>query len=105
MNAPPIRKRRRFPKGSSDDIVRLNNLGMSLGSIGEILGMHATAITYRLKTLGIAPTDTRRSFMEDIYATMTAEQQQWLANKLDVGNPIKSFLQQLIVKEFERENP
>ena len=57
---------RRNRKGSDRDITRLNSLGFSLSKIGERLSCHPTSITLRLKSLKIAPADTRRAFMEDI---------------------------------------
>lgn len=101
MTGTPGTKRRNR-KGSDEDILRLNALGISLVSISQIIGCHPTAITLRLKNLGVPPTDTRRSFMEDIYAGMSVAQQEWLADQLSPADTIKDYLRRLLAKEFNR---
>lgn len=88
-------------KASDADIVRLNSVGLSLSTIAGVLGCHPTTITLRLKSLGIAPADTRRTFMEDIFVTLNEEQQEWLADQMSNGALIKDFVKNLITKEFE----
>lgn len=91
-------------KASDQDIVALNNVGLSLSGIAKRLGVHHTTITYRLKVLGIEPADTRRAFMEDIYDTLTPTQQRWLIQQLGAGQSIKDFVRSLLVKEFLDRN-
>src|SRR5690606_4562685 len=79
------------------DIVRLNYVGLPLKAIGEILGCHYATITNRMKAMNLAPVDTRRGFMEDIFKDLTADQQDWLSNYLYNNQvSIKSFLSFLI---------
>lgn len=74
------------------NIIRLNNAGLSLSTISEILGCHPSTITHRLKKLNIQAMDTRKAFMEDVIAELTEDEQQWLVEALDE--------QQLNIKEF-----
>lgn len=81
------------------DIVRLNYVGLPLKAIGEILGCHYATITNRMKAMNLAPVDTRRGFMEDIFKDLTPDQQDWLSNYLYNNQvSIKSFLSFLIQK-------
>lgn len=91
------------PKVSNRDIMKLNNLGLSQSSIGEILGCHTTTITHRLTKMGIQPCDTRRSFAEDLLHTLTNEQQHWLSAQLSTNFTIKEFVQRLLVTEYKTQ--
>jgi hypothetical protein len=91
-------------KVNDEDIVRLNSVGLSLGTIADILGCHPTTITLRLKALGIDPADTRRSFMEEIYMSLPANQQKWLVAQLGPHVSIKDFIKNMLVKEFISSN-
>ena len=91
-------------KASDEDIIRLNSVGLSLGTIGDLLGVHTTTITTRLAAMGIAPSDTRRSFMEGVYWELTREQQEWLKDQLGPHYSIKQFVTNLLVKEFFARN-
>lgn len=92
-------------KASDADIIRLNSVGLSLGTIAQALGTHPTTITLRLKSLKVAPADTRRTFMEDVFKSLTADQQEWLADQLGPHITIKTFVQNLIVKAYMHANP
>lgn len=74
-----VKKDRRV---SDQDIIRLNHVGLSLKAIAEKLGCHAATITLRLKALNVAPSDTRRSFMEQVFEGLTTEEQDWLSHYL-----------------------
>ena len=87
-------------KSNDNDIVNLNNVGLSLCGIAKRLDLHHTTITYRLKTLGISPVDTRRAFMEDIYESLTPSQQGWLIDQLSPGYTVKDFIRSLLIREF-----
>lgn len=87
-------------KASDEDIIKLNSLGLSLTTIGKILGCHPTAVTNRLKTLGIEPADTRRSFMEEVLNHLNDSQKEWLADQLGPHHTIKDYIRSLLVKEF-----
>lgn len=89
-------------KRKADDsrIIELNNVGLSLSRIAEILGVHHTTVTYRLKALGIQPADTRRCFMEGIFDSLSIQQQDWLISQLRPGVTVKDLLRGLLVKEF-----
>lgn len=87
-------------KADDNQIVALNNVGLSLTGIAERLDIHHTTVAARLRTLGIEPTDTRRAFMEDIFKTLTIQQQNWLSAQLGPGHSIKEFIRSLIIKEF-----
>lgn len=87
-------------KVSDLDIVQMNNVGLSLAYIGSRLGVHHTTVTYRLKSLGMQPVDTRRAFMEDIFESLTPTQQTWLMDQLGPGLSIKELVRSLLIKEF-----
>lgn len=91
-------------KASNEDIVKLNSVGLPLSTIGKMLGCHPTSITLRLQSLGIEPADTRRSFMEGIYTSLTPDQQEWLATQLGPHQTIKDFVKMLLLKEFFAQN-
>ena len=85
-------------KAIDADIIRLNSVGLSLGTIARALDCHPTTITLRLRSLKIPPADTRRSFMEDIFLTLTMEQQEWLADQVET-TAVKDYVKQLIVEK------
>jgi hypothetical protein len=87
-------------KATDEDIVRLNSLGISLAKIGEVLDCHPTTITVRLKQLGVAPANTRRSFMQDVVASFNERQIEMLADKLGPTFSIKDYVRNLIAKDL-----
>ena len=79
------------------DIKRLNHVGLGLKAIADLLGCHAATITLRLKAMGIEPTDTRRSFMEAVFTSLSPAEQDWLSHNLfNSGIGIKEFVATLI---------
>lgn len=92
-------------KANDEDIVRLNSVGLSLGTIAGILDCHPTTITLRLKALNVTPADTRRSFMEDIYKSLSVSQQKWLADQLGPHLSIKDFVRNMLVERFIASKP
>lgn len=100
----PVLRRNR--KSSDRDILRYNRIGMSLAGISTMFGCHPTSVTLRLKSLGVAPADTRRAFMEDIYASMPEDYIEVVADILEEGddsnkNTIKGYVRDLIVADIE----
>lgn len=91
-------------KANDEDIIRLNSVGLSLTSIARVLDCHPTTITLRLRSLGISPADTRRSFMEDVFTTLSIQQQEWLAEQLGPHISIKDYVRNLLVNEYLRKN-
>jgi hypothetical protein len=87
-------------KASDADIVRLNSLGRSLGTVAKKLGVHPTTITLRLQNLGIEPADTRRTFMEGILDSLSEAQEEWLSKQLGPHLSIKDYVQNLLVKDY-----
>lgn len=87
-------------KATDDDIIRLNSLGLSLGTVAEALGCHPTTITLRLKSLNVDPSDTRRAFMEDIVLSFSEKQLEWLSAQLGPHLSIKDYVKNLIVKDY-----
>lgn len=88
-------------KATDENIIRMNAVGLSLTTIAKELKCHPTTISARLQALGIAPADTRRSFMEEVILGLTAEQQQWLADQLGPTVSIKTVLRNLIMDSYE----
>lgn len=87
-------------KAKDEDIIRLNSLGFSLSFIAERLNCHPTTVTLRLQSLGIAPADTRRTFMEDIYKGMTEAQLDLLAEQLGPHLSIKDYIRNMLAKSL-----
>ena len=87
-------------KAHDEDILRLNSVGLSLSTIGDLLGCHPTTITIRLKALGVEPADTRRAFMEDVVRMLDDDQRNWLADQLSQTYTIKDFVRDLIADKF-----
>lgn len=85
-------------KASDYDIIRLNSVGLSLATIARLLGCHPTTVTLRLRSLNIPPADTRRTFMEDVFCTLTHEEQEWLANTMEGAMSLKELVRHLLAK-------
>lgn len=91
-------------KADDNRIIELNSVGLSLSGIAERLDVHHTTVSGRLNALGVAPADTRRAFMEDIFEGLTPSQQQWLIDQLGPGHAIKDFVRSLLIQAYlERE--
>lgn len=91
---------RRNRKATDKDVIRLNSVGLSLTTIGATLDCNPATISLRLKSLGIEPADTRRSFMEDIYLSLPDNQKAWLENQMGPHLHIKDFVRNLLVEKF-----
>lgn len=85
-------------KGSDRDITRLNSLGFALSKIGKLLNCHPTSITIRLKNLNIAPANTRRAFMTEIWDNLPTEYQERIADLIETGDlsNIQGYIRNLI---------
>ena len=96
---------RRNRKGSDETITRLNSIGLSLATIAGQIGCHPTSITLRLKSLKIPAADTRRAFMEDIYASLppdfVEELADILANGTNKPTSIKEYVKSLLVADVK----
>ena len=93
-------------KATDADIVRLNSVGLSLATIAKLLGCHPTTVTLRLKSLGVEPSDTRRTFMEDVFVQLDTDQQEWLADLLETKNiSIKTYVRRLLVEAHKKHIP
>lgn len=92
-------------KATDEEIIRLNSVGLSLRTISSILGCQRATISERLRNMGIAPADTRRSFMEDIVKSLSADQQEWLVQQLTEGVKINGFVRNLIIQAYKQDNP
>lgn len=89
-------------KASDEDIIRLNSIGISLATIARMMDMHPASVTLRLKSLKITPTDTRRSFMEDVFNNLPTNSQDLVAAHLAMnpGMSIRTYVSQLISKDL-----
>lgn len=96
--ATPTRKRAVVDNA---DVIRLNALGLRMSTIAEKLGCSTITVTNRLKALGVPVVDTRRSFMDDVYAALEPAEQEWLADYLFVNEATsKDLVVQLIKSAF-----
>jgi hypothetical protein len=83
------------------DIKRLNHLGLGLKAIADLLGCHPATVTLRLQALGIDATDTRRSFMEQVFNGLNKQEQDWLSHNLfNNGIGIKDFVIMLVKEAY-----
>jgi len=91
-------------KGSDEDIIALNALGFSLATIAKRLGCHPTAISLRLKSLGIPAMDTRRAFMEEIITSLPGSPETAILNQLMHADgsmlSIKEYVRRLILNDL-----
>lgn len=87
-------------KASDQQIIRLNSVGLSLGTIAKMLKCHPTTVTLRLQDLSIPPADTRRAFMEDIYLSLSPVMQEWLADQLGPSTSVKDFMKSLLIERY-----
>ena len=87
-------------KASDEDLIRLNSVGLSLNTVGKLLSCHPTTVTLRLRELGVEPADTRRAFMEDIYMSMSPNQQTWLSEQLGPHFSIKDLIKNMLAQSF-----
>lgn len=92
-------------KVRDQDIIALNSVGISLAGIARRLNCHHTTVTARLASLNIEPADTRRSFMEDIFDSLTDRQKEWLFYQLGPTRSIKDYVKSLIINEYVSKNP
>ena len=90
-------------KAEDAEIIRLNSIGLSLATIANELNCHPSTVTLRLKSLGIPPADTRRTFMEDVLLGMTYEQKLWLIDVMADGRDLKEYVRGLPVTQFNRQ--
>lgn len=91
-------------KASDEDLIRLNSMGLSLGTIGRMLGVHPTTVTIRLQNLGIRVADTRRTFMEDVLGTLPPATCDWVADQLGPHHSIADFIRNLLTEAYVRRN-
>ena len=92
-------------KATDQDLITLNSVGLSLGTIAKLLGCHPTTVTQRLKALKIEPADTRRTFMEDIFRSLNQDQQEWVASQVSGTKSIKEYVRELIIKDHQENKP
>jgi hypothetical protein len=90
-------------KASDWDILRLNSVGLSLATVAKVLGCHPTTVTLRLRSLGVPPADTRHTFMEDVFVTLTPAEQEWLADTLSTGLTLREYIRSLIAAAHKAE--
>lgn len=81
-------------------IFRLNNVGLALSTIAELLSCHPSTVTNRLRAMNVPINDSRRAFMEELLQLLDVDTQNWLVDELvDREMNSKEFLALLIKKE------
>ncbi|QDH84189.1 hypothetical protein Axy13_036 [Achromobacter phage vB_AxyP_19-32_Axy13] len=91
-------------KAHDEDILRMNYVGLSLGTIAKTLGVHPTTVTLRLQSLNVNPADTRRTFMENVLKPVPDTVTDWLADQLGPTYQIREFVRDLLVKAYNERN-
>jgi len=87
---------------AEQDVLRLNHVGIGIKAIAGLLHCHSATVSDRLKEAGVAPTDTRRSFMESVFLALSEEQQDWLSTYLySRGISVQDYLVGLIKADHE----
>lgn len=94
----------RRTKACDNTMIRLNSIGISLTKIGELLDVHPTTVSGRLKILGIEPTYKTHAFMEDIIEKLPEETSAWLYEKCSRAYPIKDLIRTLLIKAQEEDS-
>lgn len=84
----------------AEEIIRLTNVGVTLKGIADRLGCSSAAVSLVLKNLGLTPLDTRRSFMEDIYESLTDPQKEYLMDQVETHMNVKQYIRSLLIKDF-----
>ena len=90
-------------KASDEEIVTLNNMGMSVTGIAEYFGMHPTSVSARLKRMNIPVVNPRHAFMDGLLRTLTESELLWLSEQVSVKYPINAFIRDLIVKAHKNQ--
>lgn len=91
-------------KATDAEIIRLNNCGLSLQTIGKMLSIHPSTVTIRLRSLGLEPADTRRSFMEDVFRALPNHEREWLSDQLNQGIDVKTYVLTLLRSRYAAQN-
>lgn len=92
---------RRMDRVRDTDVMRLNYAGYSHKAIAVELNCHPATVTQRLQALGVKPTDTRRSFMEQVIKGLTQDERDWLTSFLFTHEiPIADFVTQAIKEAY-----
>lgn len=95
-------RKKRATNISDLDVKRYNHVGIGLGEIGKKLNCNPVTVANRLRDLGIKVVDTRRSFMAQVFETLSQEEQDWLTNNLYSAEvSIHDFVSTLIKQAFE----
>ncbi|QDH83944.1 hypothetical protein Axy10_043 [Achromobacter phage vB_AxyP_19-32_Axy10] len=89
-------------KAKDEDILRMNYVGMSLGTIARTLGVHPTTVTLRLQNLNVEPADTRRTFMEHVLKPLPVHIADWLADQLGPTYQIRQYVRDLIQEAYDK---
>ena len=88
-------------KFTDNDLIILNNIGLTTSTIAKILGVNQSAIYPRLKKLGLQafyPRGKSKSFMEDVFFELSIEEKGFLAEKAQ--NNVKNYIINLIKKDY-----
>jgi len=91
-------------KMKSEDLLRLNAVGISQGTIARMHDCSMAAVSMRLKALNVPPVDTRKSFMEDVFTGLPEHLQEGLADHLQ-QNPlytINDYVRELIARDISQ---
>lgn len=91
-------------KATDHELLQQNALGRSLQGVGDIFSLHPTSVSARLRNLGVAPADTRRSFMDEVLAGLTPDQLSWLSQQVSPEKNIKSLVRELIRDRYITQN-
>jgi hypothetical protein len=86
----------------NEQIIALNSIGLPLTEIAEITEMQFSTVKNRMIAMGIEPSDTRRSFMKDIYLSLNTSQREWLISKMVPGTNIMDFVRSILITEYAR---
>jgi hypothetical protein len=92
---------RKEDRADGSDILKLNLVGLGLQAIGEIVGCHEATVSVKLKEMGVAPNDTRRNFMGEVYNCLSEDEREWLADRLYTSKTsVKDFVIKLIKEQY-----
>jgi len=90
-------------KASDEDIIMLNNMGLSVTGIARMFNMHPTSVSARLKRLNIPVVNPRHAFMDGLLQSLSEPELAWLSSKVSQKVPIQMFIRDLITAQYKKE--
>lgn len=82
-------------------LIGLASIGMSQTTMASLFNCHQTAVSARMKKLGLRNYKSSE-IMEDIFFNLSPEEKEWFVQKVE-SNSIKAYLLNLVKKDYLNE--